>query len=190
VKPVRTLIATDIFGITPELVRLAGRLCSDPLLISAHEDPELSFASEAQAYKSFLAGGGVEAYARRLQQRLEADPSIASLVGFSAGASAGWIAAAAPVALGLSQAVLFYGSRIREQVALRPLCPVRLIFAEEEASFIPAGLVHDLTASGVRAELVPGSRHGFMNELSAGFSLRLQRRFIAELAQVLSPSGD
>lgn len=186
----RTLVATDIFGITPEVLRLARRLCPDPLMISAHADSELSFASEALAYERFLAGGGVEAYARRLRQRLEADPLIANLVGFSAGASAGWIAAAAPAARGLHCAVLFYGSRIREHVALRPLCPVRLVFAEHEASFSPAWLVYELVASGVRAELVPGSRHGFMNELSAGFSARLQRRFIAELAPVLVAGSD
>ncbi len=186
----RTLVATDIFGITPEAVRLAGRLCPDPLLISAHEDPGLHFQSEALAYERFLAGGGVEAYARRLLLRLEREPGIANLVGFSAGASAGWIAAASPAARELRQAVLFYGSRIREHVALRPLCPVRLVFAEHEASFSPAGLVQDLVAQGVRAELVPGSRHGFMNELSAGFFEPLRERFVEELAPILAAQAD
>ena len=175
------LIASDIFGMTDAFRRLALRLCADPVLLSAHADPALSFGDEDEAYDRFVEAGGVEEYAARLARVLGARPGIFGLVGFSAGASAGWIVSATPESAGLSGCVLFYGSRIRDHAGLVPACPVRLIFAERERSFDPAPLAAGLAERGVPAEVVPGSGHGFMNELSASYSPELYRRYMGEL---------
>ena len=175
------LIASDIFGMTDAFLRLARSLCPDPVLVCAHEDRSSSFADEAEAYGRFMTTGGVEGYARRVRRALAERPDISGLIGFSAGASAGWIASASPEAAGLHAAVLYYGSRIRDHAGLVPVCPVRLIFAANEASFDPAPLAAGLAARGLRAELVPGAGHGFMNELSANHSPVLRARHIREL---------
>jgi dienelactone hydrolase len=175
------LIASDIFGMTDAFRRLARSLCRRPVPVSAHADPSLSFIDETEAYARFVEAGGVGAYAARIRRILTERPDISGLVGFSAGASAGWVVSATSESAGLSLCVLFYGSRVRDHAGLVPGCPVRLVFAERERSFDPAPLAAGLAARGVPAEVVPGSGHGFMNELSASYSPELYRRYTGEL---------
>jgi hypothetical protein len=77
--------------------------------------------------------------------------------------------------------VLYYGSRIREHQGLRPAGDVRLVFAEQEAAFDPAGLVEVLRARGIAAELLPGTAHGFMNRLSQGWDATA---YLAEIGRL------
>jgi len=189
VPPAKILIASDIFGMTEAFLRLARSLGPEPVPLCAHEDQALSFESEAEAYERFMQTGGIDAYVRRLRAALAADPAITALVGFSAGATAGWIACGSVEAHRLGAAVLFYGSRIRDHAALQPACPVRLIFAEYEAGFDPGPLVQGLAARGIPAELVQGAGHGFMNELSAKYSPLLHRRFLGELRRLMAAPG-
>jgi len=188
IPPVKILVASDIFGMTEAFLRLARSLGPEPVPICAHEDQTLSFESEAEAYERFMQTGGVDAYARRMRAVLAADPAITALVGFSAGATAGWITACSVEAQRLVTAVLFYGSRIRDHAALRPACPVRLIFAEHEVGFDPRALVQGLAARGIPAELVRDAGHGFMNELSAKYSPQLHRHFLGELRRLVAAS--
>jgi hypothetical protein len=50
---------------------------------------------------------------------------------------------------------------------------VRAIFAEHEAAFSPLEIVPLLASDTVAVHIVPGSRHGFMNPHSPGFSEEL-----------------
>jgi dienelactone hydrolase len=91
------LIASDIFGMTDAFRRLARSLCRRPVPGSAHADPSLSFIDETEAYARFVEAGGVGAYAARIRRILTERPDISGLVGFSAGASAGWVVSATSV---------------------------------------------------------------------------------------------
>ena len=188
VPPAKILIASDIFGMTEAFLRLARSLGPEPVPLCAHEDQALSFESEAEAYERFMQTGGIDAYVRRMRAVLAADPAITALVGFSAGATAGWIICGSVEAHRLGTAVLFYGSRIRDHAALRPACPVRLIFAEHEVGFDPGPLVQSLATRGIPAELVRGAGHGFMNELSTKYSPQLYRHFLGELRRHMAAS--
>lgn len=177
------LLATDVFGATPAVASMVRALGQPCLVVSPFNDPDLYFQSEQTAYYAFLAQGGVAHYADKLRQTLcEHRASLKMAIGFSAGASALWIASADEAALQLQAAVLFYGSRIRDHKELQPCCPVRLIFAEEEAAFDAAQLTAELQQLGHQAELVRGTSHGFMNPYSRGFDVKIQALYLDQLA--------
>jgi dienelactone hydrolase len=169
-KRLTLIIAADIFGLTPELIQLAQTLGADTTLVSPHPCTT-AFRTEAEGYAAFMARGGVEAYAKRIGTALAARRSVFDLaLGFSAGASALWLCLAdADLDPWLpKRAEFYYGSRIRDHAHLEPRRHVRLIFAEQEASFDPAALVRLLCARGQNAEVLPGSAHGFMNPPLSG----------------------
>lgn len=181
----RILIVTDVFGMTPavtSIIRAVGQQC---LVVSPFDDAQLYFQEEKTAYYAFLAQGGVARYAAKLERTLnEQTAEIQMAIGFSAGASALWIASANKSAMQLRASILFYGSRIRDHKNLQPLCPVRLIFAENEAVFNAAELSSDLRNLGHQTELASGSSHGFMNPYSRGFDVKIQARYLEQLASL------
>jgi dienelactone hydrolase len=164
----KIIVASDIFGDTPALRSIAQQMCNDFLVVSPYSSAGQPFTAEAQAYAAFLASGGIPSYVEKLASQLEIHRPDA-LVGFSAGATAGWIvlseAMQGPIQLG----ILFYGSRIRAYTHLRPCCPVRLFFAEYEPSVDARQLVAALRARDIAADICRGCRHGFMNPLSPGY---------------------
>jgi dienelactone hydrolase len=181
--PMTILLATDVFGATPAMASIVRALGQDCEVVSPFDDPHLYFQEEKTAYYAFLAQGGVSRYADKLTHILkERGTDIRMAVGFSAGASALWIASASEAALRLQATILFYGSRIRDHKEVRPRCPVRLIFAENEAVFNAVDLCKELCSSGHQAELARGTRHGFMNPYSSGFDVNSQSTYLSQLA--------
>lgn len=181
------LLATDIFGHTPEMQAFARMVGGQAKIVSPYGHDRPRFTSEVEAYGAFQAGGGVETYARALAPLLAGGPWDLA-VGMSAGASALWMA----LGLALSQAtaaprrtVLYYGSRIRDLRHLRPAGDIRLIFAEREASFDPAPLAAELAAAGYDARVLPGTAHGFLNPLSPGFDAAARDAEIVRLRSLL-----
>lgn len=177
------LIATDVFGATPAvacLVRTLGHPCQ---VVSPFDDAQLYFQEEKTAYYAFLAQGGVARYAEKLARVLQEQGTLIQMaIGFSAGASALWIASADSAALQLRANILFYGSRIRDHKEIQPLCPTRLIFAENEAAFNATELSAELQQLGHQSELVYGTSHGFMNPYSRGFDVKIQTLYLDRLA--------
>jgi dienelactone hydrolase len=161
------LLAADIFGATPELLALAARLHATFAVVAPHAGPAPDFANEDEAYSAFLAAGGIDAYAAIVSGAIARHRPDA-IMGFSAGATAAWIAMAGQAA-SVKLGVLFYGSRIRDHLHLRPRAVARLIFAEHEKGCDAAALAGMLRRRGVDADIVPGTRHGFMNPRSSGF---------------------
>lgn len=173
----KILIAADIFGDTPELHATASGICANFSVVSPYEDNLLELNNEKRAYTAFQNCGGVEAYAEKLiRQTSSYQPDV--LIGFSVGATASWLALSESIGRTVKLGVLFYGSRIREFLHLRPQCKTRLIFAEYEKSFDAKQLVATLIESGVSAEICPGTRHGFMNPLSTGYDSISERKGI------------
>jgi len=189
-SPPVLLIVTDVFGNTPAVASFARQFPLPSLIVSPFTGERTQYPAETLAYHAFLAEGGVAAYAEHLAGILEMhQSSLRYAIGFSAGASALWLNSANPALAGLQQTVLFYGSRIRDHREVQPVCPTRLIFAEQEAAFEPAELVADLRKRNQDAELVKGSKHGFMNPYSAGFCLKTQERFMKELLDLTQISA-
>ena len=121
----KILVASDIFGATPELFALAKRFHPKPLVVSPYLKPEPEFENEEKTYVAYLSAGGLEAYVNKLSEAI-AEYHPDALIGFSAGATAAWRALSASP-LSLKSALLFYGSRIRDYLDIRPQIPVKLI---------------------------------------------------------------
>lgn len=178
-------IVTDVFGNTPAIANFARQFDIPSLIAAPRYVNQGQFPTEQLAYHAFIAEGGVAAYAEQVSQLMQAhQASLRFAIGFSAGASALWLNSESAAMSGLEQAVLFYGSRIRDHREIKPHCPLRMVFAEQEAAFEPAELVRDLRQRGHDAELVKGSKHGFMNPYSNGFCLKTQERYLKELIEM------
>lgn len=183
-RRMKVLIASDIFGATPELSALAKEIHEDARVLSPYAKPDMTFGCEEEAYAFFLHTGGVEAYAKKISSVI-AEWRPDAIVAFSAGATAAWCALAEPD-LTVRLGVLFYGSRIRDYLNLRPAVPVKLIFAEHEKAFAVAPLITVLREQGVDADMVPGTRHGYMNRRSSGFDAGAMQEGLREAIGLLA----
>lgn len=189
-------LATDVFGVTDEVRTLERQFPARVVTLSPYPDA-VAFADEQEGYAAFMEAGGVTAYARRVAEGLRSGvPSQSKAcdlaIGFSAGATALWLCLAES---GLDahlprRTELYYGSRIRDHASLRPRRPVRLIFAEREASFDPVVLAAQLRGQGVEAAVLPGTAHGFMNPLSPGFDPHVMASEVHRLRALLQPEQD
>lgn len=183
-KPPALLLATDIFGHTPEVQALARQLGGTARIVSPYGHERPRFASEMEAYAGFTSRTSIAGYAEQLRETLR-ERRVDLAVGFSVGASALWLCLAESGPWLPGRAELYYGSRIREHALLRPCCPTRVIFAAQEASFDPLELTQRLHACGVEALVIPGSAHGFMNPLSAGYDEALATQEALRLQELL-----
>ncbi len=175
----RLLIAADIYGVTPAFRALAAGLGSEAQFLSPWSGEGSPYATEQAAHAAFVAGPGLDAYAERIA--LAAAGEAVTLVGFSVGATAAWLFAAGQQCHSGSRLVLFYGSRIRHYLDLRPRCRVEAIFAEHEPAFDPSAVAASIASETVRTVVVAGAVHGFMNALSPGYDAALARRQVAAL---------
>jgi dienelactone hydrolase len=174
------LIATDIFGHTPEVQALARQIGAAARIVSPYGDERPRFGSEMEAYAAFSARTSIEKYAGELAAQLHTRPLDLAL-GFSVGATALWLCLAKASPWLPRQATLYYGSRIRQYTDRAPQCPTRLVFAEKETSFDALELTTRLRSQGLDAVVIPGSAHGFMNSLSSGFDLELTSQELAAI---------
>ncbi len=181
----KVIIAADIFGNIPYLHDTAHAVCENFAIVSPYEDIHPKFVSEEEAYASFLSSGGIPSYAEKLTRQINSYKPDA-VIGFSAGATAGWIALSEETIQVIKLGVLFYGSRIRDYLHLRPCCKTKLFFAEHEQSFNPKQLVSNLLASGMLAQICADCQHGFMNKLSTGYDSSAEEMGINLIKSALS----
>ncbi|WP_022667752.1 hypothetical protein [Desulfospira joergensenii] len=179
------LIASDIFGHTPALDRLAARLKADRIHILSPHDRE--FTNEARAYEYFTQTTDIPAYAKKIKAYLKS-PKIENravvLAGFSIGATAIWQISADSGFNGIQRAFCFYGSRIRDHREICPAFPMDLIFPESEPGFDVAELMKELAViPGVSCIREESGLHGFMNRESENFSRPLYLTWTHRLNQ-------
>lgn len=164
----RTLIAADIHGVTPELRSLIDPIVSAAVYLSPWDGDGCPFANEQEAASVFISQHGIESYAEKIAVMAKQEPVY--IIGFSVGASAAWLYATSDNCNPDSAATLFYGSRIRDYASLVPRISITAIFAETEASFSSAQIASRITRDNVRTVVEPGTFHGFMNPRSAHFA--------------------
>lgn len=181
------LIITDIFGNTPAIASLQ-RYLGQPCLVVSPFESDFSVDNEQQAYQAFLAAGGVHAYSLKVRSLVQQQPQLQHVIGFSAGASAWWLSCAKH-ARTINSATLFYGSRIRDHLDIQSACETHFIFPEHENAFQPSVLAHALRQRGHQAEIAVGTKHGFMNPYSAGFSLKTQTRYLEVLSNKINKTN-
>lgn len=162
------IVAADIHGVSAELRSLIEPVVGEAVFLSPWETDACPYASEQEAVSEFVANIGFESYARKIALAAKREPAY--IVGFSVGASAAWLHSASGDCHPDSEAMLFYGSRIRDHVSLVPGIRVTAVFAESEASFSPAQIARAIDRDKVRSFVEPGTFHGFMNPRSAHYA--------------------
>ncbi|MBB5960132.1 dienelactone hydrolase [Saccharothrix tamanrassetensis] len=159
------VVAHEIFGPDKHIQRMAEAVrhpewtVSTPNFLPGNEVFPLE--QEERAYRRFTGELGVVAMAEALAEHaagLRTDHHRVLCLGFSVGATAAWLAAAA-----FDSIVCVYGSRIRDYTGHRPRCPCLLVFAEQEPGSTPGEVVGGLAGPTVAVELYE-ARHGFCNE--------------------------
>ncbi len=182
----KVLIAADIFGHTPALDRLAGRLQADTIKIVDPYDGSTRFKNEAAAHAFFKDQVGVLAYSQKIADHLKSDHTKTgrlpqALIGFSVGAAAIWCLSADPAFTGIQQAIGFYGSQIRHHTRLQPLFDTRLIWPRSEPHFDVDHLISDVDQTPKVSCHKTRGLHGFMNERSQNFDTALYESCLKRL---------
>lgn len=181
----KLLVATDIFGETPELHAWLDPIATSlemmlefvspysnsqtPLLTKQDvSSTQVQATPDTDAYQLFLQQGGMAGYLEKLQSIIKSQQGAYIAVGFSAGAAALWQLLAAPQA-GLQQMIGFYGGQIRHSSSLQPLVATSLIWAQE-THFDVEQLHYHLQRRRLVQSYLTSFQHGFINPYSAGYN--------------------
>ena len=179
----KVVLATDIHGINNKLQTLLAEL-GDVTFLSPSIEGSQPYASEQEAVAAFQQRDGLSTYQRQIADVANGQPIF--LIGFSVGATSAWQYIASPECNVDSHAVLYYGSRIRDSLALVPRCAASVIFAEHEASFEPHAIASMIAKSGANCSIIAGTHHGFMNPSSANYRADVALEQIAILKQLIT----
>lgn len=121
-----------------------------------------SYAEAQEAYRYFTMKVGFDAYQEvaRLIGQLKKTYRRVFVMGFSVGATIAWRCSEVP---GCDGVIGFYGSRIRDYLDLVPVCPVLLLFAEQDSFDVPAVIRQVRRKPMVTAQLFTAA-HGYMDQ--------------------------
>lgn len=146
------------------------------------------FVNEAQAYQQFIDHCGHARYSEWVKTAItsswhkQAQPFV--LIGFSAGASAGYKALDNLHLDGLKQFIGFYPSQIRHHLAVKIHCPVTLLFPVSEAHFEVDLISQNVSQSPWVDSIKTPYKHGFMNPFSTGYEAKTAPQFYHALSNV------
>ncbi len=175
------LLATDIFGMTPELHEMVSALTSvaaGVVIVDPYRGEFFDFKNEDEAYAHFQEHVGSDRYARDVLAAVKPVTGPLLIVGFSVGAAAVWEVAATIGAHDDIKALCFYGSRIRNRQGLEPAIAVEMVFPREEPHFDVTRLCRTL---GLKHRVFcrqTNYLHGFMNPRSKNFDPQGYERYL------------
>lgn len=168
------IVLHEIYGINNHIQRVCQRFSNKgfdiicPNLIRLQEPFRNSM--EKEAYHHFINNIGFDTAATQVKEIIkEAKNQYKSiyLVGYSIGATIGWLCSNKEDAL--NGIVGYYGSRIRDYLDVVPKCPSLLIYPTEEASFNVKELADTLKKQNIKTYILEG-KHGFANPYSNNYS--------------------
>lgn len=145
-------------------------------LTSPYPSSEIALSSESEAYRYFQSNGGIEAYAHKLYDVIQAHPNVKYMVGFSAGAAALY-KVMSQVEKSDVQLMLFYPGQIRFYLDHAPNCPCTIIFPQNESHFGVTEVIDKLRKYKHLNIQHTAYQHGFMNRASAGFDINAYRYY-------------
>ena len=127
------------------------------------------YEEEQRAYAHFMNDIGFEqsfAQVQSLLEELKDTYKEIHIIGFSIGATIAWLYSEL---MGVTSVVGYYGSRIRNYLDIKPVCPVLLIYGQTEQSFDVASLVEKLIDKNIQVQTYDG-HHGFADLYSAHYN--------------------
>lgn len=178
-------IVSDVFGITPGLLKLKDELGAKTI-VDPYEGRCMEFSNEADAYTYFVSNVGLESYVSMLLKTLRTLQSPTTLVGFSVGASAVWSLSSTNEANVVKQSYCFYGSQIRNLTKTQPCYQTNLIFPQRESHFEVTELIDKLTHKTHVSISQVEYLHGFMNYHSTNFNEKGYKEHIALLKSFIN----
>lgn len=187
------IILHEIYGINPHMKSVcehysaAGYSVICPSFVKSEK--YFDYCSEEEAYQYFVHHIGFSSVTREVQNILmqaREDYQRVFLMGFSVGGTAAWICSGLE---GLVDGVIcYYGSRIRDFLAIIPKCPVLLISAQEEKSYNVSDLTSALEERGFVHIHVLEGRHGFSDPFSKAYNKQSEetaRDLVAQFLETL-----
>ena len=169
----KILIASDIFGKTPELEDLVAQLSANAIntvIVDPYEGKYLNFKNEDEAYSYFRQKVGIERYKEMVYEATSDIKRDLLLIGFSVGASAIWAISDKFGARTNARAICFYGSQIRNFMDVNPAICMELIFPKQEPHFNVGNLIAQISLKKNVTCKTALYLHGFMNKRSANFN--------------------
>lgn len=165
----KVIIASDIFGRTEALEKLASELPGKIEIVDPYHS-EITFEDEVKAYAFFTQEVGLDQYTQQLFDTVKVSNAPVSLLGFSMGASAMWRLSAEVEIDNVASAILFYGSQIRRYVDINPQFTTSLIFPAQEEHFSVTELIAQLENKNNVHIHQSEYFHGFMNDYSKNYN--------------------
>jgi dienelactone hydrolase len=167
------IVLHEIYGVNQHIIDICEEFSKcgmDVIAPNLLKDKEsFRYDQEAIAYQHFMNNIGFE---RAFTQVKEVLRDVGSkyqniyVLGYSVGATLAWLCSET----GLCDLVIgFYGSRIRDYLAIEPQCPALLFFPAEEKSFDVEDLISHLNGfDAIQIEKLSG-KHGFADPFSRNY---------------------
>lgn len=179
------IILHEIYGINNHIIAVCEKVSKygidviAPDLLNGREP--FSNDQEAIAYHYFMGSIGFASAFHQVKKVLHnarANYKNVYVVGYSVGATLAWLCSET----GLCDLVMgFYGSRIRDYLAIEPQCPVLLFFPTEEKSFDVDDLILQLsTVENIKIRKLSG-QHGFANPFSPSYNKKSSTKACMEI---------
>ncbi|GHE78644.1 hypothetical protein [Thalassotalea profundi] len=172
----KTVLVTDIFGVTPALNNLSKEL-GNALIIDPYQGKLMDFIDEQSAYDYFSKHIGLDQYLKLFQAEIKEHANIKTLIGFSVGATILWRYSATVNNLNADNTprnnqhiIGFYGGQIRHFVDLHPQISIELIFPRSEPHFAINQLIKQLSPVKNVSIIHCDYKHGFMNSHSTNYN--------------------
>ncbi|MED4155668.1 dienelactone hydrolase family protein [Priestia aryabhattai] len=170
------LLIHEIYGVNDHMKLMKEKLSKlgadiiCPNLLS--RDISYSYEEEAIAYQNFVQNIGIDEGSKQITNmliQLKQEYEEVGIMGFSVGATISWLCSENNLC---NFVIGCYGSRIRNYINRRPVCPTLLIFPTKEEAFNVDYLINSLKQK--REPLLEVKKfhgfHGFMNPFSQTFN--------------------
>lgn len=171
------IIVHEIYGVNPFIKDLCAdfkRQGYDVFCPNLLNGDVFAYEEEQKAYTYFNETVGFDCYQAivKLIGQLKQTYSRVFVMGFSVGATIAWRCSETPDCDGI---IGCYGSRIRDYLQLNPVCPVLLLFAEQD-SFDVSDVVRQVDKKANVSVHLLQAGHGYMDHQSKFYNAVQARR--------------
>ncbi|MEK4628503.1 MAG: dienelactone hydrolase family protein [Solibacillus sp.] len=168
------ILLHEIYGINEHILHYANVMYQKGFDVYVpdllNRSTPFPYEAEERAYENFITNIGfisAQKHVIRLINRLSKMYVHIRIIGFSIGATVGWICSRHP---SVHKIIGFYGSRIRQYAQVVPKAEITLFYGEQERSFCPTKLKVDLSIyPNVFVKIVEGE-HGFADPYSTKYN--------------------
>ncbi|WP_413378530.1 dienelactone hydrolase family protein [Alkalihalobacillus sp. 1P02AB] len=180
------IILHEIYGVNSHITDLKSYFESEGYVVycpNLYQDSlTFKYDDEKQAYDYFINNVGFDKATGFIRNYITNKSKLHGsvyIVGFSIGATIAWRCSSD--INNVKGIVGFYGSRIRNYLALNPKCDVLLFFSEKENSFNTKDVIRVLNKKKNTRTHLLNEDHGFADRYSSKYSLEAQEYCFNEM---------